>query len=133
MKKSVLAKLCGVILVVTLCIGLAACSGDGIQFPNVGDQSDTTSQSSGDSAYDNAPEQIRAVYDMYVASMASGDQKPLSYTEWLDSIAGEKGEKGDQGVGIAKIELDEDGQLVVTLTDGTVEKLGKVSQTAIGI
>lgn len=136
MKKVFLAKLCGVILVVTLCIGLAACSGDGIRFPNVGDQSDTTSQSSGDSAYDNAPEQIRAVYDMYVASMASGDQKPLSYTEWLDSIAGEKGEKGekgDQGVGIAKIELDEDGQLVVTLTDGTVEKLGKVSQTAIGI
>lgn len=36
------------------------------------------------------------------------------------------GEKGEQGVGVASVTIDEDGCLIVTLTDGTVNNLGCV-------
>ena len=35
-------------------------------------------------------------------------------------IQGEQGDKGDKGASIAKVEFDEYGRLVITLTDGTV-------------
>ncbi len=40
---------------------------------------------------------------------------------------GIQGEKGDTGVGIENIEFDEDGNLIVTLTDKSVKNLGKVT------
>ena len=64
--------------------------------------------------------------------------------EWLASLIGEKGEQGDkgdkgekgdkgdkgdkgeQGVGIQKAEINEDGELVLTYTDGVVSNVGKV-------
>ncbi len=39
---------------------------------------------------------------------------------------GPQGEKGDTGVGIASVVIDENGCLVITLTDGTVKNLGNV-------
>lgn len=41
-------------------------------------------------------------------------------------IAGEKGETGADGVGLGGAIIDRDGQLVVTLTNGTVKTLGPV-------
>ena len=35
-------------------------------------------------------------------------------------VGGEKGDKGDKGAGIASTYIDENGKLVITLTDGTV-------------
>ncbi|MBE6601519.1 MAG: VWA domain-containing protein [Ruminococcaceae bacterium] len=52
---------------------------------------------------------------------------------------GEKGDKGDpgadgkDGVGIASMVINEEGHLVVTMTDGTVNDLGKVTNTSIGL
>ncbi len=40
---------------------------------------------------------------------------------------GPQGEKGDDGVGIENMEINEDGELVITLTDGTVVNCGKVT------
>ena len=37
----------------------------------------------------------------------------------VDGAKGDKGDKGDDGVGIEKVEYDENGNLVITFTDGT--------------
>ena len=44
-------------------------------------------------------------------------------------IQGEKGDKGDQGVGIEKIELDENGNFVITYTDGSTQTIVMPNQT----
>ncbi len=81
--------------------------------------------------------EIEKVYAQYVIYAQAEGQTPLSYEEWLATIKGEKGdtgaqgekgdkgdtgaqgEKGDTGVGIEKVEFDENGDLLVTFTDGT--------------
>ena len=42
------------------------------------------------------------------------------YTQSTHELKGENGDKGDNGAGIQKIELDKEGSLVIILTDGTV-------------
>jgi len=42
---------------------------------------------------------------------------------------GDKGDKGDAGVGIKSATLDQDGNLIITLTDDTVQNLGKIIGT----
>ncbi|MBE6647786.1 MAG: hypothetical protein E7611_09170, partial [Ruminococcaceae bacterium] len=37
-----------------------------------------------------------------------------------EGIKGEQGDKGEQGVSVSKVDVDEQGRLVITLTDGTV-------------
>ena len=44
-----------------------------------------------------------------------------------DGQNGVDGQDGKDGVGIANIEINENGELVVTLTDGTEKNLGKVT------
>ena len=81
--------------------------------------------------------EIEQVYAQYVVYAQAEGQEPLSYEEWLASIKGEKGDKGDtgaqgekgdkgdtgaqgaDGVGIEKVEFDENGDLLITYTDGT--------------
>lgn len=49
--------------------------------------------------------------------------------DWLVTLVGskgDKGDKGDDGVGIEKIEINEDGELVITYTDGVVVNVGTV-------
>lgn len=41
--------------------------------------------------------QIEQIYDLYVTSAGAKGETPLSYDEWLNSIVGPKGEKGDKG------------------------------------
>src|SRR5690606_2062866 len=43
-----------------------------------------------------------------------------------DGRDGERGEKGADGVGLAGAMLDRDGELLVTMTNGEVKKLGAV-------
>ena len=64
------------------------------------------------------PTQIQAVYAQYVAHAEEKGEEPLSYEEWLATI---KGEKGDAGVGIKTVKFDEDGNLLITFTDGTTQ------------
>jgi len=46
---------------------------------------------------------------------------------------GETGAQGEAGVGIDTMEIDENGNLVVTLTDGSVQDLGPLSSMSVGI
>ena len=77
----------------------------------------------------NDGNEILNIYNTYVAYAESNGNTPLSYEEWLKSIKGEKGDKGDagqdgkDGVGIEDIVLDENGNLVITFTDGTTKTL----------
>ena len=85
-------------------LGLVACGGD------------NSSSSAGEAT------QIEKVYAQYVVYAQAEGQTPLSYEEWLATIKGDKGDKGDtgaQGVGIEKVEFDENGDLLITFTDGT--------------
>ena len=101
------AWLLSILCVATLSFG-AACGGKS----NQGNQASGTQSSQ---EQEQATE-IEQVYAQYVSYMSAKQQVPLSYEDWLSSI---KGEKGDQGVGIKKVEYDKDGNLVITLTDGT--------------
>ena len=81
-------------------LGLVACGGN-----------DSTS---------NAGEktEIEKVYAQYVVYAQAQGEEPLSYEEWLATI---KGEKGDKGISIKSVELDKNGDLLITLTDGTTQ------------
>lgn len=51
--------------------------------------------------------------------------------EWLESLKGEvgaQGENGKDGVGIKNVEIDKNGLLIITLTDGTVFNNIKIPQ-----
>ena len=50
-------------------------------------------------------------------------------TNGIDGKNGVNGSNGADGVGIADLVINENGELVVTLTDGTVKNLGKVKGT----
>ena len=115
-------------LAAILMLGLVACGGN------------ESSASSGEAT------EIEKVYAQYVVYAQAEGQTPLSYEEWLATIKGEKGEqgiqgaqgekgdKGDtgaQGVGIEKVEFDENGKLVITLTDGTKQTVEMPSNSPI--
>lgn len=113
-------------------LGLAAC-GESESSSNKGEASE-----------------IEKVYAQYVIYAQAEGQEPLSYEEWLATIKGEKGEKGEQGiqgekgekgdkgdtgaqgekgdtgVGVKNIYINEDGELIVELTEGEPKNLGKI-------
>ena len=107
-----LVKILAVLGCLALSAGFAACGGK----DNSGNTDDSTAISSGIENGENSNE-IHQIYDLYAANAVAGGQTPLTYEEWLASI---KGEKGDQGVGIASVTMNEERQLIITLTDGTV-------------
>ena len=94
--------------VLTSVLGVAAC--------------EPTDQESG-----NQPTQMEQIYTQYIIHAQAEGVTPLSYEEWLEMIKGEKGDKGDKGdkgetgVGIEKVEYDENGNLVITFTDGSTQ------------
>ncbi len=67
--------------------------------------------------------QTYAVYTIYKAYAEEKGETPLSYEEWIDSV---KGADGKDGVGISSVAINENGDLIVTLTDNTVINAGKV-------
>ena len=42
-------------------------------------------------------------------------------------LQGEQGPKGDTGVGVEKVEINKDGDLIITLTDGSTHNAGKLN------
>ena len=51
----------------------------------------------------------------------------------VNGVDGKDGKDGKDGVGIASMIINDEGHLVVTMTDGTVNDLGKVTNTSVGI
>ncbi len=58
---------------------------------------------------------LQQLYSQYVVYVKVMGQEPLVYEEWLTMI------KENANVEIEKVEIDEDGNLVVTFTDGTTQ------------
>ena len=82
--------------------------------------------STGDNTKPVEKTEIEQVYDSYVEYATEQGQAPLDYEVWLATIQGatgakgDKGDKGDKGVGIENVQVDENGMMIITLTDGTV-------------
>ena len=94
-----------------------------------------------DNDSDNKNQDILSIYNTYVVSAQESGVEPLSYEDWLSSIKGEKGDKGDTGaqgvkgdkgdtgapgekgdkgdvgVGIADIYVAENGDVMVKYTN----------------
>ncbi len=51
----------------------------------------------------------------------------------IDGADGKDGEDGKDGVGIASMEIDDKGHLIVTMTNGSVQDLGSVVSSAVGV
>lgn len=108
--RNLLLALLSVACVGTAMAGFAGCKDDG--------ELKDSSQNSSVTAEKSEMEQIYAQYVVY--AQAEG-VAPLSYEEWLATIKGEKGEPGKDGVGIESVAYDKEGNLVITLTDGTTQ------------
>ncbi len=63
----------------------------------------------------------KSAYDIAKNNGFDGTEK-----EWLDSLIGEDGADGENGVGISSIEFNDNNEMLVTMTDGTVKNVGKV-------
>ena len=63
----------------------------------------------------NESKSLQQLYSQYVVYVKVMGQEPLVYEEWLTMI------KENANVGIEKVEIDEDGNLVITYTDGTTQ------------
>ncbi len=109
-------------LVVALCsFGAVACSG--------GSSDSGTGTGGGTTVTSELEKQQRKVYDTYVVYAEAQGIIPVTYEEWLYTIKGEagiNGINGIDGVGISEITLNEFNELVITLTDGTVQNLGPI-------
>ena len=74
-----------------------------------------------DNETDNRNQDILAVYNLYVANAQENGTEPLSYDAWLNSI------KGENGVGIEGMYVEENGDLMVKYTNSsTYVKIGNL-------
>ena len=66
----------------------------------------------------------------YTVQAAFAEAKALGYggslEEFIASISGKDGTDGKDGVSVVSALIDNNGELVITLSDGTVQKLGKI-------
>ena len=131
-------KFMGMVMSAFILFGVASCYDSG----DIGDKSESNSDV-------NPNNEIAAIYDLYVEEMKDKNKEPLSYSEWLQMVKGEKGETGDRGPqgekgetgdrgpqgekgeagrGILSMEII-DGYLWVTYTDNPDKKvkIGKIT------
>ena len=67
----------------------------------------------------------KSAYELAVENGYNG-----TLTDWLNSLIGKSGEKGDRGepgVGIDEIHINENGELIITLSDNSVYNLGVIA------
>lgn len=75
--------------------------------------------------------------DTYTITYTDGTTSTFTVTNGAQGPQGEKGEQGEQGpqgeqgVGIENVEINADGDLIVTFTDGTVKNVGKVTGSVV--
>ncbi|MBE5730488.1 MAG: thioredoxin family protein [Clostridiales bacterium] len=101
MKKKLFAILFSLCLLLVVSIGFVACDGENSTVLN----------------------EYQQTYAKYVAYAEAIGETPLSYEQWLQSI---KGEDGKDGVGIDDMSFNDDGELIITLTDKSQMNLGKL-------
>lgn len=109
MKRKIVLAFLTAFAVLSLCLALAACGG-------------------------NSTEKQQEQTDLWSMERVYSTAKELGFQGTLDElIAMFKGDKGDpgqdgkNGAGIQSVEIDENGHLKFTLTDGTVKDAGKVT------
>ena len=78
----------------------------------------------------------KSAYELYLETVPE-EETPMTVDEWLESLKGQNGDKGTDGVGILTAVINENGELVITLTDGNEVNLGVVvgedGNNAVGI
>ena len=67
----------------------------------------------------------KSAYELYLETVPE-EETPMTVDEWLESLKGQNGDKGTDGVGILTAVINENGELVITLTDGNEVNLGVV-------
>lgn len=113
MKKKALVILLSLIAAVCLIFGLAACT-DG----------DSGGVDINSDAWGNIYT-LEAAYNQATEYGYAG-----SLEEFIASISGSDGKDGADGVGISGVEINDDGELVVTLTDGSIFNCGQITESA---
>jgi hypothetical protein len=63
----------------------------------------------------------KSAYDIAKANGFDGTEQ-----EWIESLKGEDGSNGADGVGILSVEFNDSNEMLVTMTDGSVKNVGKV-------
>lgn len=72
---------------------------------------------------------IYAVYQSYAIAEVKEGNMPVSYEDWLLTIKGADGKDGVDGidgVGVSDFTVNDDGELIITYTNGTSANLGVV-------
>ena len=117
--KKLLIGLLSLFCVATSGVALAGCN-----FPFI---------NQGNNATSSQTKKIEEVYQQYLIYAQAEGIEPLSYEAWLLSIRGKDGKdgvdgkdgkdgvNGKNGNGIKKVELTENGDLLITFTDGTTQ------------
>ena len=117
--KKILVTMLSMLAITSATLGMASCGLlGGVTTPTNSSTQETTKN------------EIREIYDLYVVNAKAQGETPLSYEQWLLSIRGEKGDQGEQGeqgedgkdgIGVEKMEFDENGNTVITYTDGSTQ------------
>ena len=68
-------------------------------------------------------------YEEYASYRSKGGS--LSYEEWLKKKDMSKKGKGDEGVSIKSMKVNEKGELIIELSDGTIINAGVISDPSI--
>ncbi len=65
------------------------------------------------------------IYEIYKLYVAAAGENAQSYEKWLETIKGDPGQAGSNGISVTNAELV-DGELVLSFSDGTTKNVGKV-------
>ena len=67
----------------------------------------------------------KSAYELYLETVPE-EETPMTVDEWLESLKGQNGDSCAGGVGILTAVINENGELVLTMTDGSELNLGVV-------
>lgn len=82
---------------------------------------------------DNKNQEILGIYNMYVAHAEENGKQPLNYEEWLESIKGKDGINGKDGVSVIDSYINEDGDLIIVLSNESEINAGNVVEKAVAV
>lgn len=68
----------------------------------------------------------KSAYQIWLDNGNKGTEN--EFLSWLKGQKGDKGDKGDAGVGIAKVEYNAEGNLVITFTDGSTQTVAPLDK-----
>ena len=112
MKRKLLTVFLSLIAALCLCFGLVACDSG-------------NSDSGNHNTENNVETDLWTVERLYAEAQAKGFEGSLD--DLIALFKGEKGDDGQDGIGVKSVNIDENGHLKVTLTNDTVLDAGKVT------